>query len=264
MEARPLGNSRHKVPVVGMGTWKTMDVQDPESRRAVVDAALASGTTLFDSSPMYGHAERALGTLLEGRRERALVATKVWTHDDREADAQIERALAWFGGRVDVYQVHNLVAFEKRLATLEKLRDAGRVRVVGATHWSHASFDELARAMRAGRLGMVQLPLSVADRAAERELLPLAESLSLGVLVMEPLGTGSLVRAPKGFDPARFEPYGVRTWPQVALKWILSDPRVTAVLPATTSPQHARENAVAGEPPWFEASERERVARLVG
>jgi aryl-alcohol dehydrogenase-like predicted oxidoreductase len=119
MERRRLGSSGLDVPVVGMGTWKTFDVvapADQAQRRAVVDVALELGSNLFDSSPMYGAAERVLGAALAGRREQALVATKVWTSDDRTAEAQIERALGYFGGRVDVYQVHNLVAWPSRLA----------------------------------------------------------------------------------------------------------------------------------------------------
>src|SRR5450432_3369606 len=118
MEKRWLGTSGLEVPVVGMGTWKTFDVKDAHAiaqRRGVVDMALELGLNLFDSSPMYGAAEHVLGVTLEGRRDRALVATKVWTPDDAEAERQIQRALTYFGGIVDVYQVHNLVAWPKRL-----------------------------------------------------------------------------------------------------------------------------------------------------
>src|SRR5262252_5441274 len=113
MERRVLGTSGIEVPVVGMGTWKTFDVRgsaDDEHRRGVVDEALSAGTDLFDSSPMYGEAERVLGAALQGRREQTLVATKIWTSDDAEAEKQVRRSLDFFGGRIDVYQVHNLVA----------------------------------------------------------------------------------------------------------------------------------------------------------
>ncbi|HWG90442.1 MAG TPA: aldo/keto reductase [Candidatus Thermoplasmatota archaeon] len=266
MERRPLGRLGLTVPVVGMGTWKTFDVRgssDEMARRDVVDAMLAGGGNLFDSSPMYGEAERVLAKSLEGRRDQALVATKVWTSDDREAERQMANALSWYGGVVDVYQVHNLVAWERRLLQLEALKAEGKVRAVGATHYLHGSLPDLMEVMRTGRLDMVQVPYNAGDRTVERELLPLAEELGLGVLVMKPLGTGRLLAAPRGFDPARYEPYGVSTWAQVLLKWILSDPRVSAVIPATARPAHARDNCVAGDPPWFEASERERIARLL-
>jgi aryl-alcohol dehydrogenase-like predicted oxidoreductase len=266
MELRRLGTSGLDVPVVGMGTWKTFDVRDRQAvaqRRTVVDIALEHGSSLFDSSPMYGAAEQVLGTALAGRREQALVATKVWTPDDAEAERQIEAALSYFGGLVDLYQVHNLVAWPTRLATLEKRRDAGLVRAVGATHYQHSAFAELMDIMRSGRISCVQVPYNALDRVVEQRLLPLAAELGIGVIVMRPLGAGALaVRSPR---PEQLQPlgvFGVVTWPQALLKWLLSDSRVTTVIPATSSPEHARQNAEAGAPPWFGVEERAYVARL--
>src|SRR4051812_7095130 len=123
MEQRAFGATGLDVPVVGMGTWKTFDVRGKEAdaRAGITDAALDAGATFFDSSPMYGEAERVLGRTLSGRRDRALVATKVWTSDDTEAERQITAALGYFDRRVDVYQVHNLVAWRKRLEQLQRL-----------------------------------------------------------------------------------------------------------------------------------------------
>src|SRR5919202_5430318 len=222
MDRRALGTAGFDVPVVGMGTWKTFDVRRPEEvarRGRVVDVALEAGSNLFDSSPMYGAAERVLGEALSGRRDRALVATKVWTADDAEAERQIERALSYYAGCVDVYQVHNLVAWPKRLARLERLRDEGRVRAVGVTHYQHAAFPELMQLMRSGRVSCVQVPYNVRDRLVERQLLPLAAELNIGVIVMRPLGEGALAR--RSPRPERLEPlatFGVHTWSQVLLK----------------------------------------------
>jgi len=144
MQHRSLGKSGLEVPVVGLGTWQVLDVrsrEQEEARHEVVRAALEEGVTLFDSSPMYGEAERVLGDALQKHgRERAMVATKVWTSDDQEAERQIERALNFFGGRVELYQVHNLVAVRKRLDTLERLKSEGKVRSLGATHYSRSAF----------------------------------------------------------------------------------------------------------------------------
>ena len=167
MEQRRLGASGLEVPVVGMGTWKTFDVRRSDevaSRRGVVDTALEGGTNQFDSSPMYGAAEKLLGETLRDRRERALVATKIWTPDDKEAEQQVRRSLDFYGGHIDVYQVHNLVALPKRLRRLEQLRDEGRVGAVGATHYQHSAFGELAELMRSGRITCVQVPYNVKDR----------------------------------------------------------------------------------------------------
>src|SRR5262245_16432170 len=111
MEQRDLGQSGLRVSVVGMGTWRTFDVTGAEQEanaRAIVDAALDAGANFFDSSPMYGQAERVLGQALEGRRDWALVASKIWTPSAAEGEAQARRALTYFGGRIDLYQLHNL------------------------------------------------------------------------------------------------------------------------------------------------------------
>ena len=179
-----------EVPVVGLGTWQVLDVrgrEEEQSRQEIVRAALEEGANLFDSSPMYGEAERVLGDALqEHGRERAIVATKVWTSNDREAQRQIERALGYFGGRVELYQVHNLVAVERRLQTLHSLKDEGKVVCVGATHYSRAAFGDLMSVMRSGRVDFVQVPYNAAETSVTEEVLPLAEELGLGVIVVSP------------------------------------------------------------------------------
>jgi aryl-alcohol dehydrogenase-like predicted oxidoreductase len=253
-------------PAIGLGTWQVLDVRGPEeeSRHEVVRAALEEDANLFDSSPMYGEAERVLGDALRKfGRDRAIVATKVWTSNDREAERQIERSLGYFGGRVELYQVHNLVVVERRLNTLRRLKQEGRVRAVGATHYSRAAFGDLASVMRSGRVEFVQVPYNAAETAAAEELLPLAQELGLGVISMVPLGSGRLVRrAPSQRDLEPLREFGVETWAQALLKFVLSDRRVSSAIPATTSPERMRENARAGEPPWFGDEEREYVAEL--
>ncbi len=260
IETRPLGRGGPPVGVVGMGTWQSLERAGTAG--PVVDAALAAGATFLDTSPMYGNAERLLGEALEGRRERAFVATKVWTPDDAEAERQIAHALGWFGGRVDLYQVHNLVAWRARLDTLERLREAGQVGLIGATHYSASAFGELARIMRSGRITAIQVPYNPHQREVERELLPLAAELGIGVVVMRPFGEGALLRRTP--DVAPLAEFGVTTWPQALLKWVLSDLRTTVAIPASSQPERVGANAAAGRPPWFGPGERALVARLAG
>jgi aryl-alcohol dehydrogenase-like predicted oxidoreductase len=266
MERRTLGENGPEVPVVGLGTWRVLDVrgQEERARHAVVRAALEEGADLFDSSPMYGEAERVLGDALnEHGRDRATVATKVWTSDNGEAQRQIENSLRYFGGRVELYQVHNLVAVERRLETLHRLKEEGRVLRVGATHYSRAAFPDLASVMRGGRVDFVQVPYNAADNSVTHAVLPLAGELGLGVIVMVPLGSGRLVRnAPPDQDLEPLREFGVETWAQALLKFVLSDRRVSCAIPATSSPDRMRENAHAGEPPWFGEEERRYVASL--
>lgn len=269
MEERDFGRTGLRLPVVGMGTWRTFDVRGAEAERqraTVVDEALAAGTRVYDSSPMYGEAERVLGAALTStpaRRQDVVVATKVWTASPQEAEAQVARALGYFGGWVDIYQIHNLLAWPEQLTRLERLRDAGKTRVIGATHFQESALPELARVMRTGRIGAIQIPYNVRERAVERAVLPLAEELGLGVLVMRPYAEGALVRqSPPPSDLAWLEPLGVRTWAQALLKWVLSDPRVHVALPATSRTGRPAENAAAGSPPWLDPEQRARVCAL--
>jgi aryl-alcohol dehydrogenase-like predicted oxidoreductase len=264
MERRRFGASGLEVPVVGLGTWQVFDLPPSEQRLAdqVVAAAFAAGTRLVDSSPMYGRSEAVLGRALGGRRDEAIVATKIWTPSTEQARRQLDAQLSFYGGRVDVEQIHNLVAWQERLPWLEAEREAGRIGLIGATHYQASAFAELARVMRTGRIQAIQVPYSPREREVEREILPLAEDLGLGVIVMKPLGgPGRPIPGPpaEGLAPLR-----VDTWAEALLKWGLSDPRVHVVIPATSNPEHARQNARAGSPPWFGSDERRLVERLAG
>src|SRR6266540_2549947 len=232
MERRGLGyKTGLEVPAVGVGTWRVLERAAARGRRAVpdlVDAALDAGANLFDSSPMYGEAERLLGQALNGRREQALVATKIWTPSAEEGARQAERALGWFGGHVDLYQVHNLVAWREHLHLLERLRAEGRVSAIGVTHYA-----------------------------------PSAADLGLGVVVMRPFAEGALLRRqpdPGALDP--LEAYGITSWPQALLRWILADPRCHVVIPASSRIDSLRSNAAAAGRPPLDDDARSLIARL--
>jgi len=261
-----LGATGFRVPVVGMGTWRTFDVigTDAEAEcRRVVASGRSAGVRLFDSSPMYGRAETVLAHALVPDRDTALVATKVWASSATEGDRQVEHALSLYGGRVDLYQIHNLLSWRTHLETLERLHASGVVGAIGATHYSPSAFGELEKVMRTGRVAAVQIPYNPREREVERVLLPLAADLGLGVVVMRPFAEGALLRrspAPKDLEPLR--EFGVRTWAQALLKWGLSDPRCHVAIPATSRPERMVENAAAGRPPWFGPRERDYVARL--
>lgn len=257
MEKRRLG------PVVGLGTWNTFG-GDGELAQDVVSAALGAGMRFFDTSAMYGNAQTSLAAALENRRHETTLATKIWAPTIEQGQTQFQQQLGWFG-RVEVEQVHNLVGWREHLGWLERPDDEGLIDRLGVTHYSPFAFDELAEAMRSARFQTVQLPLNPLERAAERELLPLAEELGLLVIVMRPFGEGELLeRTP---TPDELEPlaeFGVETWPQALLKWVLSDERVDVAIPGTRNPLHAVENALAGAPPWFGPEERRYVERLAG
>lgn len=244
---------------IGLGTYGTFD-RDARLAREVVGAARDAGTTLFDSSPMYGGAERSLGEALRGRRDGAVVATKIWTPQVEEGRRQYEAQRRFFG-RVEIEQVHNLVAWREHLPWLEEERAAGRLDRIGVTHYRADAFDELEAALRTGRFDTVQVPLNPLERECEARILPLAESLGVAVLVMRPLGgaRGSLLARDPG--PAALAELGVATWAEALLAWVLHDPRVDCALPATSSPARAAAN-VAAATVRLDDDRRERIAAV--
>jgi diketogulonate reductase-like aldo/keto reductase len=257
MEERRLG------PVVGLGTWATFD-DDTALAREVVSNAVAAGTRVFDTSPMYGRAEASLGAALDGQRDDTVVATKIWTPSVAEGRRQYDFQRGVFG-RVEIEQVHNLVAWDGHLPWLEQERDAGRIDRIGVTHYASGAFGELERVLATNRFDTVQIPLNPLERESERRILPFAADRGIAVIVMRPLGGrgSTLVRRDLGPETlAPLEPFGVRTWAQALLKWALSDPRVDVVIPATAKPDRASENAEAGSPPWLGPDERAYVERL--
>jgi diketogulonate reductase-like aldo/keto reductase len=257
MEERRLG------PVVGLGTWNTFG-GDAELARDVVGTALASGTRLFDTSPMYGNAERSLASALDGRRDGTLVATKIWAPTVEQGREQFERQLGFYR-RIEIEQVHNVVAWREHLSWLEEERAATRIGRIGVTHYSPLAFDDVAEALGTGRFEAVQLPLNPYERAVERRVLPVAAELGVPVIVMRPFGEGELLaQAPSPEELAPLAEFGIETWPQALLKWALSDERVDVVIPATRNPLHAAENALAGSPPWLGEEERGYVEHLAG
>jgi aryl-alcohol dehydrogenase-like predicted oxidoreductase len=251
MEHRRFGRTDLQVPVIGLGTWQTFDVgpAEEDGARDVVEAVWTGGTRFFDSSPMYGRAEGVLGRALGVHRGEAFVATKIWTGSAAEARRQFDDQLEFFGGRVELEQVHNLVEWRPHLDWLEEERDAGRISFLGATHYSPGAFDELETVMRTGRIDAIQIPYNPREREAERRILPLAAELDLGVIAMRPLGGGSLVR--------RFEATEL-------LKWTLADERVHVAIPASSNVAHARANTAAGEPPWPSPEDRKSLVGKTG
>jgi aryl-alcohol dehydrogenase-like predicted oxidoreductase len=176
---------------------------------------------------------------------------------------QARRSLSFFGNRIELYQIHNLLNWKEHLEMIERLRDEGKALAAGATHYSSFSFLELRRVMESGRIAAIQIPYNVEQREVENNILPLAADLGLGVVIMRPFDGGGLLRRALSTEELRpLKPFGVNTWSQALLKWILSDRRCHVAIPATSSIKHMEENAAAGALPWFGDREREYVLQL--
>lgn len=266
MEMRRLGANGPELPVVGLGTSKRLEVADDNGdAEELINTALDQGLTVFDTSPMYGRAEEILSGCLRERRKEAFVATKIWTPSPDEGRRWFAWVLERFGGYIDLLQIHNLVAWREHLPMLEEAKAEGKIGIIGATHWQSSAFGELEEVMRTGRIAQIQIPYNPGERDVEERILPLAEEMGLGVLVMRPLAAGGLL----GSEPSQeqlepLEEFGVSTWSQALIKWGLSDPRCHVSIPATARPERIAENIAAGSGPWFGPEEREYVSKLAG
>jgi aryl-alcohol dehydrogenase-like predicted oxidoreductase len=263
MTRRRFGKAGFDVPVIGLGTYKVLDVRGSEeaSRHEVVRTAQALGADLYDSSPMYGEAERVLSDAVRDFRHETIIATKVWTrHPSLNAEQQIERALGYYDDFIDIYQIHNLHDWEELLTRLEALKGEGKVGAIGITHYLESAFPLMQKIMRTGRIDCVQIPYNVARTREQQQILDLATELDLGVIIMEPLGSGELVQmgVPESAITS-LRSYGCETWAQVLLKDIISDERVHVVIPATSSPDRMKQNAAAGVEPLLTDDARREV-----
>lgn len=254
MHTRPIPSSGEPLPVVGCGTYMGFDRAPGSAEFAQLDGVVSAlfdvGGTVLDSSPMYGKAEAAVGQVLaqRGDASRAFLATKVWTSGRAAGIRQMEESLRLLRTqRIDLMQVHNLVDWRHHLATLRQWKDAGRVRYVGISHYTASAYAEVEDVLRSEALDFLQINYSAVEREAERRLLPLAAERGVAVLVNRPLGGGGLLRRLKGKPlPGWAAEIGCSTWSQVLLKFALSRPEVTCVIPGSGSAEHMAQNAQAG------------------
>ncbi len=251
---RPIPSTGEALPVVGCGTYIGFDQAPGTPAYAalpgVVDALLDAGGKVVDSSPMYGRAEQTTGELLaaNGRRAEAFLATKVWTSGRDAGIRQMETSMRLLKTeRIDLLQVHNLVDWRTQLATLRGWKADGRVRYVGITHYTPSAYAEVEAVLARERLDVLQINYALDDREAERRLLPLAADRGVAVIVNMPFGGGGLLRTllPKPL-PAWAAEIGCTSWPQLLLKFVLSQPAVTCVIPGTRRREHMEDNAAAG------------------
>jgi aryl-alcohol dehydrogenase-like predicted oxidoreductase len=252
MHSRPIPSTGETLPVIGCGTYMGFDRSPGSAEFArlpgVLDVLFAAGGTVVDSSPMYGKAEAAVGQVLAQGGGRPFLATKVWTQGRAAGIRQMENSFRLLGASViDLLQVHNLVDWRDHLATLRQWQAAGRVRYVGITHYTASAHAQVEAVLRAEKLEFLQINYSVQEREAEQRLLPLAAERGVAVLVNRPFGGGGLTRRLREKAlPDWAAEIGCTTWSQVLLKFVLSRPEVTCVIPGSGSPEHMAQNVVAG------------------
>ena len=261
MKHRVLGRTGWNISEISCGTFRSFDISAPEGPRrvaALMRANLDAGVNLFDSAPMYGHSEANIGAalpLLGGlEAPRGYIATKVLQSTRAAAQRQVADSFARIGGRMDLLQIHNMAGWREVLPWLGELREAGRIGAVGVTHYDPSAFGEMEQALRTGIPDVIQVPWNLREREVERRLIPLADELNLGVLVMTPMqpifNRASLLRALAGLDLTPFRPHGIQDAGGLCLKWLLDRHPRAVPLPATSHAERVASNAaVSGTPP---------------
>ncbi len=273
--ARPIPSSGEAMPVVGLGSWITFNVgDDPELRNecsAVVEAFVAAGGRMIDSSPMYGSAQATIGYALNqlnirpSDRARVFSADKIWISDGARGREQAEQSRALWGvERFDLMQVHNLLTWETHLDTLLEMKRSGAVRYVGITTSEGRRHDEFVKVMEARPLDFVQVTYNVLDREIEARILPLARERGIAVIANRPFRQKALIRHVERHPlPSWLAETGANSWAQFLIKFIISHPDVTCVIPATSRVDHVRENIDAARGIVPDAKLRQRMADYV-
>ncbi|WP_073920565.1 aldo/keto reductase [Streptomyces sp. CB00455] len=246
---RPARKAGVDLPVLGLGTWRTIDRIGPDRLADLLAAARTAGARLVDTAPVYSDAEPRLARLLR-EDPSFFVATKIWDTEPDAVEAVFARQLASYARpSIDLLQVHNLNGWQANLDWLERQKAAGRVRFTGVTYqFDHAfgiggSRADLAHVIATGLVDFIQINMNAAEPTLAEDILPAAAEAGIGVVVMRPFGEGALLAAP---PPAGFlRELGCTSWPEALLRWVLTHPQVTTVLTATSRPEHFLANAAA-------------------
>ncbi len=271
MITRPIPSSGEAMPVIGLGTSQVFDVgADERARgplRAVLQAFVAASGRIIDTSPMYGSAAAVTGDLVAdaGVRPHVFLATKVWTSGRESGTAQMQRSAELLKSPViDLIQIHNLSDWRTQLATLRQMKDEGRIRYIGITHYTTGALPELARLITSEPgIDFAQCAYSLGTRDAETRLLPVAADRKVAVIVNRPFEDGDLFHRVRGRAlPEWVAEFDCTSWAQLFLKYIIAEPAVTCAIPATANPAHMADDLKAGFGRLPDAKQRQQIRQM--
>jgi len=271
VEKRVIPSSGQAVPVIGMGTADSFNVGKAEADRAplreVMRRFFAAGASVIDTAPSYGQSETVVGDLLAelDLRERAFLCTKIGASGREAGLAQFHESLRRLKtDKVELLQVHNLVDWKTQLALIDELKAQGKVRYSGLTHYNESGQESLADAVQAMKPDFLQINYSVISTGAEKRLFPMARDLGVAVLVNRAFDDGRLFRRVGDRPlPGWAAEAGITSWAQAFLRFALSQPAVTAVIPATSRPDRQSDNLKAGVGPALTAGQRKSLQSLL-
>jgi aryl-alcohol dehydrogenase-like predicted oxidoreductase len=262
---RAIPSSGERLPAVGLGTAQVFNTNDEATRQkaaAVLQALIAGGGRLVDTSSVYGDAEAVLGDVMApaGLRDKLFIATKLEGPDA----AELKRSLARLKTeKLDLLQFHNVRDPQQSLAQFKDWKAQGVTRYIGITSTRHADFAAIESVLAREKPDFVQIDYSIDDREAEKRILPLSAVVKAGVLTALPFGRARLFRAVKGVAIPDWARGFAESWGQFFLKYLLADPRVTAVIPGTADPAHMADNLGAMRGPLPDPDQRRQMVAFI-
>ena len=249
MITRKIPSSGELIPAIGLGSWITFNVGDSENElapmRNVLGAFVDAGGKVIDSSPMYGRSEKVIGKLAAELNvtDKLWFATKVWTTGESSGKTQIENSREYFKKWPVLLQVHNLQDLKTHLRTLRALKEEGKLKYIGITHYLDSEHETLANVVKSEKLDFIQVNFSIRSRSAENYLLPLAAERGVGVIINKPFESGALFPAINNVSlPTWSKEWGISSWSAFFLKYIISNTNITCTIPATSQVSHLQEN----------------------
>lgn len=268
---KAIPSSGEKLAVIGMGTSRTFDINEDFNYdktdylplMEVLKVFFEMGGSMIDSSPMYGGAEKVTGTLLKklSYPKALFSATKVWTDGKQAGVEQMENSMRLWGlKQFDLMQIHNLRDWDIHLETLKQMKSEGKIRYIGITT-SHGRYHpQLEAILQKQQFDFVQFSYNIEDREVEKRLLPIARDRGVATIINRPYQRGNLFSKVRGERlPAWARDFDCSSWGQFFLKFIVSHPDVTCVIPATTKVKHMRDNMQAGFGGLPDAKTRKRM-----
>jgi diketogulonate reductase-like aldo/keto reductase len=268
---RKIPSSGGYIPVIGLGTWQSFDVGNNTPDRAQLTEVLkqmkALGGQLIDSSPMYGSSENVVGDLTykAGIQDDFFYATKVWTSGRTMGIEQMNSSFRKMKRQqMDLMQIHNLVDWKTHVKTLRDWKEKGKIKYWGITHYTNASHNTLIDIIKNERPDFAQFNYSINERNAEIKLLDTAKEHGTAVIINRPYDGGSLFRLTRGKTlPDWCTDLDIHSWGQLFLKYIISHPAVTCVIPGTSKPHHLIDNMKAGYGRLPNEDERQKLLTFI-
>lgn len=270
MLTRQIPASGERLSVIGLGTYSVFDVagsaEEIELRRKIVGALVDAGGSLIDTSPMYNRSEAVIGKVLSAGdlRSSCFLATKVWTDGRGAGEGQMRRSAELMGARkIDLMQVHNRRDLDSHWPAILDAQEQGFIRYNGVTDYRESAHGQMLAIMRRYRPQFIQINYSLGERGAEREVLPEARELGIAVIINRPFMAGRLFRAVGDRPLPDWAAEFAESWGQFFLKFIVSHPAVSCVIPATSKLRHMVDNAGAGFGAMPDTATRARMAAFV-